>query len=218
MTRTTSALVFATLGLAALGACSSESDSAPPDFEVDAGAGSLCSSIPRATDIDRACGEGDPCGADSLCVESGGQSRCAQSCFPEECGDTCASGRVCAPLEGPGGGDYRTDVDGDGDDEVVGACVVPVPGDRGAFEACGDAGRCAEGLFCAGIPGRDGGTCFPTCTAACDVYSGFETTCAPTSADASICVIACDPALGTDACPPGLACATLAQGAAVCAR
>jgi hypothetical protein len=192
-------------------------DEAPaPDLQIeDTGGGALCDSIPRATDIGAPCGAGSPCGAGALCIDTGDGSTCAQVCFPDECGDTCGNARTCAQVETAQGA-YTQDVDGDGDAEVIGACVAPRPGDRQAYETCGAAGSCAAGLLCAGVAGRIDGTCFPVCDAACDAWGGFASVCAPTNGESNICVVTCDPGLGVDACPAGLACATLAQGTAVC--
>lgn len=201
-------------------ACGAEDDIAPDLGIEGSGDAPLCSAIPRATDIGAPCGDGAPCGSGALCVAASGASAaaCSQVCFPDECGDTCGNGRACATVEGAGGQPYSVDVDNDGEAEVVGACIVPRAGDRAAYETCGAAGSCANGLLCAGVAGRTEGTCFPVCEAACDAYGGFATVCAPTNGDNNICVVTCDPGLGVEACPEGLSCATLAQGTAVCVR
>lgn len=208
------------VGFGLLAGCSGESTTSDPDVVIDGSGAALCDAIPRATDVGTPCGAGSACGEGALCVSSGsdGANQCTQVCFPESCGDTCNPGRVCATVNGSDGSPFSMDVNGDGTDEVLGACVTPQPGDRQAYETCGSSGSCASGLLCAGVNGRSEGTCFPTCADSCDPYEGFAATCAPTSSDREICVVTCDPALGTDACPSGMTCETLAQGTAVCVR
>jgi len=213
-------------GLAAGCSSDDEGPNAPAvSFDVGVGgdAGSvpleeLCGSIPAATNPGGACTDAVDCGDGGVCVARGGEEpRCAQICLPSACGNTCASGQSCARLS-EGGGQYSVDINGDGEDDPIGACLEPVPGDQGAYDPCGEVGSCQAGMSCAGVEGRAVGTCFEGCSGDCADFDGFSATCAPTSDGDDVCVIPCDPGAGDGACPSGLECVSLAQGAAVCVR
>lgn len=196
----------------------------------------LCTRIPAADNVELLCTDNDFCGTGGICVQPPGgiQGQCSQVCFPEPpedliapqgwdptftgCGNSCPGDQICATLTDAEGAPLLLDLNIDGTPDVVGgACQGAGSGSNGAYEACGDAGLCAEGNVCLGSPGRDGGTCFPTCTTTCEPVDSYTARCSLTSAGADVCLIACE--IGNAAsCPQGLECVLNARGNPVCVR
>ena len=206
----------------------------------------LCSLIPAAENVDLPCQDNDFCGGGGICVQPPGtestegsgaaapEGACSQVCFPEPpedfeppaewdasftgCGNSCPGSQTCATLTGEGGAPILLDLNLDGVPDVVGgACQSDATGDNGPFEACGSNGLCQAGNVCLGTDGRESGTCFPTCTETCDAFESYTARCSVTSADESVCLIACE--VGNAAsCPQGLECVLNARGNPVCVR
>lgn len=204
-----------------------------PDGQVPT---NLCELVPAGANDGLVCLEADFCGNGGLCIESIGapQPTCAQVCFPptpedfvpppgwagpfDGCPAACPAGDVCAVVLSDAGAPVVADLDLNGDpDVVVGACQSDAIGDRGPYQSCGEDGVCAEGARCLMLPGRAVGTCFPECDEACAAFDSYEARCSATSAEARVCLIACEP--GDPAgCPAGLECTPNASGRHTCVR
>lgn len=164
------------------------------------------------------CSTFDECPAGTACVaDTEGAGICAAVCLPATCPEACPATATCARLAAGGGATLMQDLNGDGVEEEVGACLVPHVGVREMWEACGGNDTCVSEAVCVGFAGRTTGTCLPRCRDACPLVEGFLATCASAGA-ADVCVVACDPADGPQACPLGLSCATFPSGGAVCMR
>jgi len=192
----------------------------PADVDPSFDAAAICALLVPTGQADVPCDETNACGNGGVCIsQSPGSAACADICLPDLCGETCEAGRVCSRLIDENGDELRVGLGDGGASHAAGACLQPVAGVQQAYEVCGGSyGPCAEGLLCAGIPGRPDGTCFPECQVSCDLHANFLPECLATGGDQRICVVLCDPAFGETACPPELQCVTIGDGFAACSR
>lgn len=191
-------------------------DSGPEGSTVTSFA--LCDLALTANQPATACATSRDCAPNELCVGSGGESAtCAALCFPEDCPTTsCGAGAECALLQVGEGEPLIADVNGDGSEEPIGACVLLPESNAPTWGLCNDSDGCTLPDVCIQLPGRDAGICTPPCGAYCLPTGGFQTTCVGTSGGGSVCVIPCDPALSVGQCPPQTACVTAGTGFAIC--
>jgi hypothetical protein len=178
----------------------------------------LCELALQANRPAALCTTSRDCAPNELCVGSAdGTAVCAALCFPDDCPvDSCGEGADCALLQIDVGQPLVADVNGDGTEENVGACLLLPDATAPTWGPCNDTRTCIAPDVCIQLPGRDSGICTPPCGAYCLPTGGFQTTCVGTSGGGSVCVIPCDPALGVGQCPPENACVTAGTGFAVC--
>lgn len=164
------------------------------------------------------CSTSRDCAPNELCVGSAdGTAACAALCFPNDCPvDSCGERAECALLQVDVGQPLVADVNGDGAEESVGACLLLPDMTAPTWGPCNDMRACVAPDVCIQLPGRDSGVCTPPCGAYCLPTGGFQTACVGTSGGGSVCVIPCDPALGVGQCPPENACVTAGTGFALC--
>jgi hypothetical protein len=181
-----------------------------------------CDAIVPTTSVGLACESNLACGQGGRCarLNAGGPATCAQVCFPEQGCETCGGEEQCVELLDSAGVPVRFDLDNDGTAETIGGtCQSPdaVTGPQGSYDACGVAeGACDDDLECLRSDARTVGTCYPTCTGACDRVGDRLPVCSGSTAGPDICIIDCTGAPET--CPEGLECVAVAMGNSACMR
>jgi hypothetical protein len=190
---------------------------AEPDLEAPAPF-PLCDIAVEAARPASACATSRDCAPNELCVNgSEGAAVCATLCFPDDCPtSSCGENAECAALQVDVGQPFVADVNGDGDEESIGACLLLPELSSPTWGPCNNAMGCTAPDVCIRLPGRESGVCTPPCGAYCLPTAGFQTTCVGTSGGGSVCVIPCDPALSAGQCPPDNACVTAGTGFALC--
>jgi hypothetical protein len=181
----------------------------------------LCDLALPANPAPAACETSADCLPTELCVGDGaGGAVCSSLCFPEDCAaDSCGAGAECSLLALADGTPFAADVNGDGTEEPIGACVVApaVTADPvAAWQPCPTGTPCEANALCVRLPSREAGICLPECGAYCVPQIGFITQCIGTNSGRSVCTIPCDPAQGVFACPESMACVTVNNGFALC--
>lgn len=177
-----------------------------------------CAAIAIAATTGEVCNQAAPtCSPGAQCIGLGAglDSKCLQVCTPGQCSDICGAAGACAALADQNNNPLLRDLDGDGIEDEVGACLIGVP----TFGRCGAAtGACADGEVCVGT--EPDANCTPTCMTlgdSCGMFGGVEAVCnlQLTLADGTTenaCSIACTT---TTDCPTGLTCASI-PGGSIC--
>jgi hypothetical protein len=184
----------------------------------------VCGNIPVGENIGDDCSAATDatfCGGDGgqcVTVAEGEAPTCAQTCYPDLCGDTCTGGTSCVGLVNPANNEpTQVDVDGDGSpDTDLGACAVLPTGDTESYAVCDADNLCQSGNSCLiTAAGSESGHCFPDCVDGECSDGGVCVLGTQGEPDPTNCLPTCTDTAESSDCPAEFTC-TAVQGGSVC--